>query len=345
MKTAVFRNKQKIEIVEKSKPEPKAGEVLLKVAYCGICGSDVHAFHHGSLIPPDTVMGHECSGTVAQTGEGVSHVKPGDRVVVKPIAQCGLCYWCANGRYSLCPTAHERALGIAEGNDGAFADYLLLRYPNEMLLRLPDNVSLEHAALADPLACALHAARSSRFSPGDNAVIIGAGTIGLALLQFLKLEGAGRVIVLEISPEKSRIARDLEADAVLDPLDESKDLTHEVLSLTGGIGADVVYECAGVPAAFLNSMNYVQNGGQVIIVGINDTEIPFNLFKILISELEIKGVLGFYQEFEQVIELMGQDKINADILISDIIALEEIEEKGFKRLCGDRDLIKVLVRP
>lgn len=246
MRVPVLVDLAKIAFQDRSKPEVQSSDVLVKVEYCGICGSDVHGYLNGIMVPIGTVMGHECCGVVTEVGEEVQNFQPGDRVVVKPIAQCGKCYWCRRGQYSLCPQALGRAIGISPNHDGAFAEYVRIRYPDEMLFKLPSSVSFKEAALIEPLATSLHGIRLSRFKPGDSVVIIGAGMIGLGVLQFLMLGGAGKIIVLEISSTKSETARNLGADVALNPFSEGKGLREHIFDLTDGIGADIVFDCAGV---------------------------------------------------------------------------------------------------
>lgn len=345
MRVPVFTALQKIEFQQRPVPNVLPGDVLVKVEYCGICGSDVHGYLNGVLVPPGTVMGHECSGVVAEAGSAVSRFRRGERVVVKPIAQCGECYWCQRGQYSLCPEAFPRAIGVSPDNDGAFAEYLLVKYPDTMLYPLPFGVGLDVGALVEPLATSLHAVRMSRVKPGDRVVIIGAGMIGLGVLQFVRLAGAGKVIVLEVCPEKTRIAKRTGADAVLNPNDEGEGLRDKIVEMTGGVGADVVFECAGVPLAFKACITYVKAGGQVMVVGINDKEVAINPLLIVLGEVELKGVLGYYDEFRYVIEFLEQGKIDTSSLISEIIPLSEFEEKGIKRLISSPSLVKILVKP
>ncbi len=345
MRVPVFTDIKKIEFKEKPKPEIGGGEVLVKVEYCGICGSDVHGYVNGIMVPIGTVMGHECSGVVAEAGPGVKNWHVGDRVVVKPIPQCKECYQCKKGQYSLCTKAFERAIGISPAHDGAYAEYVKVEYPDEMLFKLPENVSFEHGALVEPLATSLHGVRLSSLRPGDKAVVLGAGMIGLGVIQFLRLAGAGEIIVLEVSPKKAQIALEMGADVVFDPTVEGEGLRDRIYGLTGGVGADVVYECTGVPFGFQNAMYFAKSGGQVMIVGICDKEVPVNPFMLVLWEIEMKGVLGYYDEFPYVIDFLRRGRINADRLISDVIPLAGLEEKGFSRLLAEKDLIKVLVRP
>lgn len=345
MKVPVFTDLKTLVYQDKPVPELSPGDVLVKVKYCGICGSDVHGYLNGIMVPPGTVMGHECSGVVAKTGEAVVDFTPGDRVVVKPIPQCGECHNCQKGQYSLCAKAFERAIGITPQNDGAFAEYVRIRYPKEMLFKLPEKVTFQEAALVEPLSTSLHAIRLSRFKPGDRVVVIGAGMIGLGTLQFLKLGGAGKIICLEISSKKSELAMKMGADIVFNPLTEGEDLMKKIYSLTDGIGADIVFECAGVPVAFQTCIHYVKSGGQVMVVGINDKDVAINPFTMVLKEIEMKAVLGYYDEYKYVIEFIGRKQIDTTSLISDVIPLPDLEEKGFKRLISSNDMVKILVAP
>ncbi len=345
MKVPVFTDLEKIEFREKPTPKIGADEVLLEVKSCGICGSDVHGYLHGIMVPLGTVMGHECAGVISEVGANIQEFEVGDRVIAKPIAQCGECYWCKKGQYSLCPDALGKAFGISPEHDGAFAQYLQVKYPKNMLFRLPENVSFEEGALVEPLATSLHAVRMSKMGVGDNVVILGAGMIGLGVLQFVKLGGAKKIIVLEISEKKRALAMEAGADIAINPMDEGETLRETILEMTGGIGADVVFECAGVPSTFQSCGSLVKSGGQVMLVGINDKAVEINPFFLVIWEVEMKGVLGYYDEFDLVIDFLHKKKINTQVLISDTISLDGLVEKGFQRLLTNRDLVKILVNP
>jgi (R,R)-butanediol dehydrogenase / meso-butanediol dehydrogenase / diacetyl reductase len=346
MKIPVLTDLEKIEFIKKPKPEVQSGDAIVKVEYCGICGSDIHGYIHGKMIPIGTVMGHEFSGVVSSIAKDVKSVKPGDRVAVKPMPQCGECYWCKKGQYSICPGAIKSGIGINTENDGAFAEYVKIRYPKKMLFKIPDHVPFKNAALIEPLATSLHAVQISSVKKGDCVIIIGAGMIGLGVLQFLRLSGgAGDIIVLETSPKKSELAYEMGADLVLNPIDQTEDMEDRIFHRTKGIGADVVFECAGSPTAFQTCVNYVKSGGQVMVVGINDKDVPFNNFQMVVREIEMKGALGYYDEFNDVIAYMNQGDIQAEQMISDIISLNDLEEKGFKHLMNTNDMVKILVRP
>jgi L-iditol 2-dehydrogenase len=299
----------------------------------------------GVAVKPGTVMGHECSGVVVDVGKEVQIVRSGDRVWVKPYAQCGECYWCQRGEYTRCPKTFERAMGLSPNYDGAFAEYLLVKYPKEMLFKLSSKVSFEEAALIEPLSVGLHGIRRSRFNLGDRVVVIGAGMIGLSVIQFLKLGGAGKIIVLEISPSKTRIAEQLGADVVLNPISEGENLQDRIIGLTDGIGADIVFECSGAAPALQNTLTYVSSGGQIIVIGLQEKELPFNFWTLLHREVEVKGSLGYIDEFNYVMDFFENKKINSKNFISDVIPLSDLEEMGFKRLLSSQDIVKILVRP
>jgi (R,R)-butanediol dehydrogenase/meso-butanediol dehydrogenase/diacetyl reductase len=344
MKAAVLVGLRRMEFQEKPKPVIKSGEALVKVEYCGICGSDVHGYLNGSVIPVGTVMGHEFTGIVAEVGEEVYTVRPRDRVIAKPSAACLSCYWCRRGQYSICPKRGEKIIGLSPDNDGAYAEYVKIWNPRQMLLKLPSSLATKEAVLVEPLAVALHGVRRSRFEPGDCALIIGAGMIGLGVLQFLKLQGMSKIIVTEISEKKGLVARRLGADVVLNPISEGEHLRDRILDLTGGTGADMVFDCAGVPPAFQNSMDCVKSGGQILVIGVYEQKVPFDLSILLLREIELKGVFSGYNEFKDVINLLDQGKINTDLLISDVISAKDLVQKGFERLVTSKDLIKIIVK-
>jgi (R,R)-butanediol dehydrogenase / meso-butanediol dehydrogenase / diacetyl reductase len=345
VKVPILTEHQKIEFSQKEEPEIQKGEALVKVEYCGISERDLQSYLKGITVQFGTVMGHECSGKVAEVGEGIKNVKIGDPVAVRPFAQCGKCYWCQRGKFLFCSQKNQRTFGITPEQDGAFAPYVKIRYPHEMLFPLPARVSFEGASLIDPLAISLHGLRLSRFKSGDFVVVIGAGVIGLGIVEFLKLGKADKIIVIEVSSKKSEIAVTLGADLVFNPISGGKDLKDNIINLTDGIGADIIFDCTGKRNSIQNAINYVKCGGEVMVVGISDGELQIEPMSFIQREVEIKGVLNYYDEFERVLDLMSQGRINWEILISDIISLDDIEEKGFKRLVHSQDEIRILVKP
>lgn len=203
---------QKIDI-----PTISKNEVLLRVKYCGICGTDVHAYTNNVLIPNNTVMGHEIVGTIEAIGADIRWLKKGERVLINPLARCGECYWCRRHEYSLCETAASKEIGFHPEYDGGLAEFVRIRHPKAMIMKIPRSVSLESAALIEPLATSLHAVKKSRFKKGDSVLVLGAGMIGLGVISFLQMQKTGRIIVIEPCKEKAVLARRLGAAVVIDP--------------------------------------------------------------------------------------------------------------------------------
>lgn len=345
MKVAVLTGKQSLTIEERPDLVANPGEVIVQVAGCGICGSDVQAYQSGTGIRPGTVMGHECVGAVASSGSEIQTFKTGDRVAVKPMVGCGICHYCRRGQFSVCHQALKDGLGLSPKTDGAYANQIRIPHPEKMLIPLPDSISFDDAILAEPLATSLHAVRLSRLQIGDDAVILGAGTIGLGVLQFLRMGGAGKIIVVEPSPVKRKLALQLKADAVIDPDQEKDKLRSRILEMTDGLGAEIVFECAGVPQSVQASYRLVKRSGQVLLVGVNHAKVCVQSYVITIKEIQLKGVFGYGDEFSTVIDLMGQKKIDVAPMLSDEIPLERIEMDGFQRIIREKDIIKVVVKP
>jgi len=343
MKCAVLSGEKTISLEDRPKPKPGSEEIVIDAKACGICGTDLHGYLHGKIIPTGTIMGHELSGIVDDTGSEVTSVKPGDRVVVHPAKKCLQCFWCVRGQMNLC--GNSVSIGLSPEHDGGFAEYV--RIPSErMLFPFPDSVSFEQGALTEPLATAYHAVRISRFKPGDTVLVVGAGPIGIAAIQFLRIGGAGRIVALEIAPERRDIALRAGADLVFDPIQEGSGLISMLRDITDGVGFDSAFECSGVPAAIAQSLYHIRRGGQYILTGISDKDTPLNTLYISLSEIDIMGSFGSrYFEFQSVIMMMEKGMIDTDLLITDCIALEDIEKKGFKRLTESKDVLKIIVNP
>lgn len=212
-----------------------------------------------------------------------------------------------------------------------------------MLLRVPDSVSMEEASLAEPLATSLHALNKSRFRKGDAALVLGAGMIGLGLVRFLKLSGAGRIVAVEPSALKAGVARDMGADLVIDPSRGREESLKELLAESEGMGFPLVFECSGVASAFKDASLYTRKGGQLVLVGFCETEVEVRPFDWVLKELEVKAILGYYDEFRDVIEALERKEIPAESFITDIVSLERAEEEGYRRIMRDADAIKILV--
>ena len=346
MKVAVYEGVKSIRLQERPELKADLGEVIVKVKYCGICGTDVHAYLHEGLLPPGLVLGHEIVGTIAEIGKGVEGWKVGERVIVGPPGPCGECYYCRRGHSNICMHAFSRTAGISPGFDGGMAEYVRVRYPQNMLYRIPDAVSFEDAVLIDTICVALRGIRQSRFQLGDNVVVAGAGAIGLSAIQLLRIGGARHISVLQPSPKKRELALKFGADVGLNPSEEGAALQEKVINLYGGIGADVAFECAGTPQAFQLLLGLVKAGGQVLVVGVTGEETTVIEAQLVVRETEIKASFAYDDEDIHIcLDFLSQRRFNTVGMVSDIISLDDIVEKGFERLASTKGLIKVVIAP
>jgi threonine dehydrogenase-like Zn-dependent dehydrogenase len=346
MKVAVYEGVRAVRLQERPKPKAAAGEVIVKIKYCGICGTDVHAYLHAGLLQPGLVLGHENVGTIAEIGEGVEGWKLGERVVAGPPGMCGECYYCKHGYPTLCETGFSRTNGLAPGHDGGMAEYMKVREPKTMLHRIPDEVSFEDAVLMDTIAVGLRGVLQSRFRFGDNVVVVGAGSIGLGTIQWLKLGGARHITVIQPSPQKRELALKFGADLALNPLKEGDALEGKIKALYGGIGADVVFECAGTPQAVATALSLVRGAGQVLLLGVSGEEAPLVEALLVQREIEIKATLAYGEdEIRLCLDFLARRRFKTEGMVSDIISLDDIVEEGFERIATTKGLVKVLVAP
>jgi 2-desacetyl-2-hydroxyethyl bacteriochlorophyllide A dehydrogenase len=336
MQAAVFRGAQQIEVIQVPKPEPNPDEALIRIAYCGICGSDVEAYHTG-MYEPGMIIGHEFSGTIEAVGGAVTGWHTGDHVVVNDVIPCGECRNCREGWLDAC----ENTTLIGLTSNGGFAEYTTITARG--LHRLPDSMTLRQGALVEPLAVALHGVRKSRLKPGDHALIMGAGPIGLLTLQCARLAGARTVTVTEVDETRAKLAQTLGATRVLDPRHENVGL--ELAGLTGQRGPDVIYVCTGAPAAFSDAVSLARKGGQIFVVGVSVEPVEADFLTVAVSELCIEGSFAGRREFPAAIDFIAGCRVNVDALVSHEIGLQELVTEGFERLCQKGGgAVKILAR-
>jgi 2-desacetyl-2-hydroxyethyl bacteriochlorophyllide A dehydrogenase len=320
---------------------------VVAVGACGVCGSDLHSFRHGLAVKPGNVLGHEFCGRVL-AAPGVDGLAVGDRVAVRPLMPCGACERCRAGELQLCEGAHETDIGY--GTAGAFAERVLVprAVVDETVFVLPATVDDSAGALAEPLAVALHAVRLARVEPDDVVLVLGGGMIGLAVTALLRLGGAGTVVVAELSPLRRARALALGADQAVDPTDT--DVTRLMRSLTGagayGLGArvDVVFECAGSPAALATALKSVRTGGTMVLSGIFGGEVGVRLDRVVEKELRVQGAVAYRDEFADVIGYLADGRLRAPDFVSHTFALDEIAQAFTTQMDADRS-VKVQVRP
>jgi (R,R)-butanediol dehydrogenase/meso-butanediol dehydrogenase/diacetyl reductase len=237
-------------------------------------------------------------------------------------------------------------MGSAPDRPGACAELIRVADPTRMIYPLPDSMSFEQGAIVEPLAVAFHSVRQSRIKPGDTAVVLGAGPIGLGVVQFLRISGAGRIIVVEISEERAAMARRFGADETLNPLTTDTGVAENIHSLTQAGGAAVVYECTGVPQVFTSAMQYACGGGQVVAIGVIEKETPVDVFTLLTREIEIKGSMCYTAtEFQMVLDFIDRGRIDTEAMISDVIALSDLADPVFLERVRSADTVKLIVKP
>jgi threonine dehydrogenase-like Zn-dependent dehydrogenase len=343
MKAAVYEGIKKIKVTNIPDPKAESNEVIVRMKYCGICGTDVHIFSGGRKPLEGTVLGHENVGTVAEVGPGVKGWKVGDRVVVGPPGSCGECYYCLHGFPHICVHALKRTTGLSPGVDGGMAEYIRVRYPDNMLHLIPDSVSFEDAVLFDTIGVALRGIRASRFKIGDNVVVAGAGAIGLPAVQLLKIGGASHISVIQRSEKKRKLALELGGDLGFDPALGTDVLKEKMMALYYGVGPDVVYECSGSTTIFEMSAQLVKNGGQVMLIGAGG-DTTFSEMDLVRREVEMKGSLAYQgEDVDIILGFLAKGVFKTTGIVSDIVGLDDVVEGGIERLLSDRNLIKVLV--
>ena len=350
MKAAVWYKKGDIRIEDISDPKPGTGQVKVGINTCGICGSDLHEYSEGPFIIPSrphpltnrqggpVILGHEFSAEVVELGEGVTRFKPGDRVVENPLIYCGECFYCKRGQHIMCTKLGT--VGFAA--DGAFAEYGV--FHEYSLLKLPNSVSDEMGAFVEPLAVAVHAVKRSRMKIGATAVIIGAGPIGLLVMQACLAAGAGKVFVLEPMRARREMAVKTGATAVFNPTET--DPGKEIGKLTDGLRADVSFDCVGIQSSFDTAVKVTGRRGIICVVGValKPIEVPF--IKLWGHEKEITFSSGYEDEFPAAISYLADKRVKVEELISKRIKLDDLVSKGIVPLieAGDKH-IKILVYP
>jgi L-iditol 2-dehydrogenase len=343
MKALVLQEYKKL--VYQDVPEPALGpnEVLVAVKACGICGSDVHGMDGstGRRRPP-IIMGHEAAGTIATAGSEVKGWKTGDPVTFDSTIYCGQCDFCRSGMINLCE--NRRVLGVSceeYRQNGAFAE--LVAVPQHILYRLPPGLPFEHAALVEPFAIALHAVRRAAIKPADAVVVIGAGMIGLAVIQCLRQAGGQQIISADISPERLDLAKKSGATATINSAAENP--LETILKLTGQRGADASFEAVGVTATVDLAVRCLRKGGLAVLVGNVAPKVEFPLQITVTRELSVYGSCASRGEYPDVLAMLARGDLQAAPLVSKAAPLAE-GATWFDRLYRkDPALLKVILKP
>ena len=311
------------------------GELVIKVAYCGICGSDVRLLAEG-FYPPGMIPGHEFSGTIYEVGPRVDGWNIGERVTANPGVRCKTCYYCVRGDWQHCHSL--KTLGVYGDIQGAFAEYVKVGV--DLLHRIPPEVTDKEAACVEPCAVSLHAVRLSGLQVGDTAVVFGAGAIGLFTLQIVLSAGAKAVYVVEPWEKRRRAAVALGADYVIDPV-QTPNVVAELQNQTG-VGTDVAYVCTAAPSVLQQAVDAVRPRGKVMEIGGGGpaTVIP-ELW--MWKEVQVCGSYAYLDEFGLAIELFRQRKVTVDSVVSNLIPLARVPQ-AFQELAMPNSEVKVLVQ-
>lgn len=326
-------------------PDPEIGpdDVLIEVKACGICGSDVHGMDGstGRRIPP-VIMGHEAAGVIAAVGKNVGDFAVGDRVTFDSTVYCGVCHFCRRGQINLCD--NRRVLGVScdeYRQHGAFAEYIAV--PRHILYRLPERLGFEQASMVEPLSVAFHAVERTPVSLNDTAVVVGAGIIGLLIIQTLRASGCGTIIAVDIDTGRLELAEKLGADTCLNP--GSADIVREVKKMTGDRGADISFEAVGTTPAVQTAVSVLRKGGSATLVGNLSPAVELQLQAVVTREITLYGSCASCGEYTACLDMIARGSINVDALISGVAPLAE-GALWFKRLYDhEPGLIKVILVP
>lgn len=342
MKAAYLKEKMNMIIRDdRPLPEPDENQALVKMEYCGVCGSDVHFYREGKVgdtpAPEDFILGHEVAGTVVKLGKKVTGLVPGDRVALEPGYPCGKCEYCKTGRYNLCPQVQFFADPPVPG---ALQEYVV--HPADMCYKLPDNVSTEEGALVEPLAVGMHAAAQANVALGNSVLILGGGCIGLVTLLAAKARGAANIVVVDLFQKRLDMAKELGAGAVINAGNE--DVSLRVKELFGPLGADIVFETAGAIPTIQQTPYFVKPGGTICLVGMAaESMVNYNFNKIMMKEVTIKSVFRYRNLYPAAIAAIASGAINVKQIVTHRFKFEDSNLAFHTAVVNAKDEIKEII--
>ena len=342
MKTAVMLGIGEMGFEERDIPQVKDDEVLVKLEYVGICGSDLHYYETGAIgnyvVEPPFVLGHEPGGTVVEVGRNVTHLKAGDRVALEPGKTCGHCEFCKTGRYNLCP---DVVFFATPPVDGVFQEYVA--HEADLCFKLPDNVSTLEGALIEPLAVGFHAAIQGDAHLGQKAVVMGAGCIGLVSMMALKARGVSEVYVVDIMEKRLQKALELGADGVINGAEEN--VEEKIRQITDGRGVDLVIETAGTEITTRQAISIAKKGSNIVLVGYSKSgEMTLPMSLALDKELTFKTVFRYRHIYPMAIEAVSQGKVNLKGIVTDIFDLDDAQKAMDYSVNNKADIVKAVIR-
>lgn len=342
MKVAVMEGIGKMGFEKRPIPTPRDDEVLVKLEYVGICGSDLHYYEEGRIghyvVEPPFVLGHEPGGVVVEVGKNVTHLRAGDKVALEPGKTCGHCEFCKTGRYNLCP---DVVFFATPPVDGVFQEYVV--HQADLCFKLPENVSTLEGALMEPLAVGFHAAIQGGARYGQTAVVTGAGCIGLVTLMALKALGVSDVYMVDLMQKRLNRAKELGASQVING--KETDAIQEVLKLTGGRGADLVIDTSGTEICVNQGIEMLVKGGKLVLVGYSRSgRMNLNTSLICDKELSLESVFRYRHMYPVAIQAVAEGKINLKSIVTDIFELDDVQNAMDRSVNDKENIVKAVVK-
>ncbi|HFD2040059.1 TPA: NAD(P)-dependent alcohol dehydrogenase [Clostridium perfringens] len=342
MKVAVMNGIGKMDLIERDIPIVKENEVLVKLDYVGICGSDLHYYENGHIgdyiVEPPFVLGHEPGGVVVEVGNKVKHLNIGDRVALEPGKTCGHCEFCKTGRYNLCPDVIFFATPPV---DGVFQEYVA--HEADLCFKLPENVSTLEGALIEPLAVGFHAAIQGGARIGQTAVVMGAGCIGLVSMMALKAMGVSNVYVVDIMEKRLEKALELGATGIINA--KEKNAIEEVMKITNNNRCDLVIETAGTEITTVQAIHMAKKGSNIVLVGYSKSgEMTLPMSLVLDKELTFKTVFRYRHIYNMAIEAVASGKVNLKGIITNEFDLDDVQKAMDYSVNNKADIVKAVIK-
>ena len=342
MKVAVMRGLGKMGYETRDIPQEKENEVLVKVEYVGVCGSDLHYYEFGRIgdyvVKPPYVLGHEAGGTVVEVGKNVTNLKVGDRVALEPGKTCGHCEFCKTGRYNLCP---DVVFFATPPVNGVFQEYVA--HEADLCFKLPDNMDTMEGALIEPLAVGFHAAKQGNAEIGQTAVVFGAGCIGLVSMLALKAMGLSKVYVVDIMQNRLEKALELGAAQVINGKEE--DTIEAIRRLTENRGVDLVIETAGTEITSRQAVHIAKKGGTIVFVGYSKSgEITLPMSLALDKELTFKTVFRYRHIYPLAIDAVSSGKVNLKGIVTNIYDFDDIQRAMDESVHKKSSVVKSVIK-
>lgn len=336
MKVLCIEKPETLVMKDLPKPSAEKDKAVVKIEMCGICGSDVTAYRgvNPTMKYPVNGLGHEGVGVIEEIGENEQGLKAGDRVVLEPYVPCGKCHMCKAGRFNNC--ADIRVCGVHK--DGMMADYFL--HPNKLLYKIPDDMTFEHAALVEPFTIGLHAATRARVSAGEHVVIFGAGVIGL-MASYACINYGATPILIDVVEARLDFAKEHGIPHVFNS--KNGGVAEFLKEVTDGKLPEAMIDCTGAPAILANMHDYVCHGARIALVGWPHNPVEINTIRLMQKEIDICPSRNSNKKFPEAIQLIHENKLPADALITKVISLGEVEETIKDMIKAPSDYLKVIV--